>query len=776
MNAIDTPPEEVHTAAIARELSLPARQVRAAAALLAGGATVPFIARYRKEATGGLDEVAVTAIRDRLDVLRELDARRAAILKSLAEQGVLTDALKTRVMAAGTMSALEDVYLPYRPKRRTRGMIAREKGLEPLAKLLFEQGAIDPAAEAAAFVGAEKGVESADDALAGARDIIAEWINEDAETRARMRDLFAREAVLASKVVEGTEAKGAKYKDYFEWKEPLCKAPSHRVLAIRRGAEEGFLTFHILPGEGAALAELERRHVRGSGPASLEVKAAARDAYKRLLGPSMETEMRLETKKRADEEAIRVFASNLRELLLASPLGRTRVLAVDPGLRTGCKIVCLDPQGKLLHHDAIFPLEPFRKTEEAAEKVKALCRRFSIEAIAIGNGTGGREALAFAQGLDLGRAVAIVMVSESGASIYSASETARAEFPDKDVTVRGAVSIGRRLMDPLAELVKIDPKSIGVGQYQHDVDQKALKKSLDDVVVSCVNAVGVEVNTASPHLLAYVSGLSARLAGNIVAYRDEHGPFGTRDELREVSGMGPKTFEQAAGFLRIRDGANALDASAVHPESYGVVERMAGDLGCTVADLMRDGGLRGAIDPRRYVDAKVGLPTLADIMAELEKPGRDPRGRFEAFAFSDAVRAFEDVQVGMRLPGVVTNVTAFGAFVDIGVHDDGLVHVSRLADRFVKNPAEVVKVHQKVLVTVVSVDAERKRIGLSMRTNPADAPVKPAGAEAKASAKGGANAGARTRARPADAEAKASAKGGNVFADFFDNLDRRPKM
>ncbi len=784
MDAIETPLEGLHTAIIARELELPARQVQATAALLASGATVPFISRYRKEATGGLDEVAVAAIRDRIEALRELDARRAVVLKSLEEQGVLSDELKAKVLAAGTMSILEDIYLPYRPKRRTRGMIAREKGLEPLAKLLFEQGAIDPAGEAGKFVSEEKGVPSADDALAGARDIIAEWVNEDAETRARMRELFAHEAVLKSRVVEGKEAEGAKFKDYFEWEEPMAKAPSHRVLAIRRGAEEGFLTFHMLPDEGTALSELERRHVKGAAPASQQVRTAVHDSYKRLLGPSMETEMRLDAKKRADEEAIKVFAANLRELLLASPLGRKSVLAIDPGLRTGCKIVCLDPQGKLLFHDVIFPVEPFNKITEAEEKVKALCRHFSIEAVAVGNGTGGREALAFAKGIDHGRAVPVVMVNESGASIYSASETARAEFPDKDVTVRGAVSIGRRLMDPLAELVKIDPKSIGVGQYQHDVDQKALKKSLDDVVVSCVNAVGVEVNTASPHLLTYVSGLNSRLAGNIVAYRDQHGPFKSRKDLLEVTGMGPKTFEQAAGFLRIRDGADVLDGSAVHPESYGVVERMAGDLACTVGDLMRDDGLRRKIDLRRYVGDKVGMPTLTDIMGELEKPGRDPRGEFEAFAFSEAVRDFKDVQVGMHLPGVVTNVTAFGAFVDIGVHQDGLVHVSQLADRFVKDPAEVVRVQQKVMVTVVSVDAERKRIGLSMRTNPepVKADSKDAAAPGPKGPKGPRPGGQERRggappSRAGQPQDRRNApppppRGTNVFGDFFDKLEK----
>ena len=771
--------QNVHLAVIAAELSLQARQVAAAAELLDGGATVPFIARYRKEMTGALDEVAVIGIRDRLAQLRELDARRAVILKSLEEQGVLTAELKASVLGAATMAALEDVYLPYRPKRRTRGMIAREKGLEPLAELIWRQGGIDPRAEAARFVAPDKGVASVEDALAGARDIIAEKVNEDAKVRERMRDLFASTAVLRSRVVDGKEQEGAKYKDYFQWEEPLRTAPSHRILAIRRGAREGILSFHILPDEEQALALLKQLCVKGDGPAAREVLAAARDGYKRLLAPSMETEMRLESRKRADGAAIQVFRENLRELLLAPPLGQKNVLAVDPGLRTGCKVVCMDRQGKLLHYEAVFPLAPFARVEEAARTVTELCRRFAVEAIAVGNGTGGREAEAFLRAIDFGRPIPVVSVNESGASVYSASETAREEFPDHDVTVRGAVSIGRRLMDPLAELVKIDPKSIGVGQYQHDVDQKELKQSLDDVVMICVNAVGVEVNTASAQLLGYVSGLGPKLARALVAHRDTCGPFRSRRALLAVSGIGAKTFEQAAGFLRIREAEHPLDASAVHPESYGVVEAMSRDLGCTVADLMRRAELRGSIDLSRYVNDRVGMPTLTDIVAELEKPGRDPRRRFEVFSFADGVHDIGDVETGMRLPGVVTNVTAFGAFVDIGVHQDGLVHVSQLADRFVKNPADVVKVNQKVWVTVVGVDRERRRMALSMRTAPEPEPDAGAGARKppapqgarKPAARPARGAGDRERGgnRPQDRPA------GNVFARFFDSREKEKK-
>lgn len=709
---------EQHIVKITADLDLQEKQVRAAAQLLDDDATVPFIARYRKEVTGGLDEVNIIAIRDQLEYLRTFDKRREAILKSLEEQGKLTDELEAKVLSAETLAILEDLYLPYRPKRRTRGMMAKEKGLEPLAEKIFKQADMDVAAEAATFVDHEKDVKDVENALAGARDIIAEWVNEDGDARAELRDLFARKAVIRSKVMKDKEAEGLKYKDYYEWEELAVKAPSHRILAIRRGTDEGFLNFHILPDEGAAITMLERRFVLNDGPAAEQVRLAVADSYKRLLSSSMETEIRLECKKRADEEAITVFAENLRNLLLASPLGQKTVLAIDPGYRTGCKVVCLDPQGKLLHNDTIFPVKPHNRTKEATETLKALVDRFHVDAIAIGNGTGGRETETFCKAIDFGRQVAVMMVNESGASVYSASEVAREEFPDFDVTVRGAVSIGRRLMDPLAELVKIDPKSIGVGQYQHDVDQKALKRSLDDIVSSCVNAVGVEVNTASKELLRYVSGLSDRLAGNIILNRNENGAFQSRHALMNVSGMGPKTFEQAAGFLRVGGAENPLDASAVHPESYAVVEEMAHDLNCTVDDLINDPGLRDRIDLRKYVTDTVGMPTLNDIMGELAKPGRDPREPFELFTFTEGINTMSDLEVGMKLPGVVTNVTAFGAFVDIGVHQDGLAHVSELADRFVRNPHDVVKVNQTVTVSIIDVDPKRNRISLSMREKP----------------------------------------------------------
>mgnify|MGYP001036312590 FL=1 len=707
--------QDTHVAKIAVELSLAPGQVKAVAGLLEEGGTVPFIARYRKEATGSLDEVAITDIRDRLEQLAELDKRREAILKSLEERQLLTDELRDKITAAETMAVLEDIYLPFRPKRRTRATVAKEKGLEPLAALLFAQdAATDPVAEAAAFIDAEKGVETAEDALAGARDIIAEWVNENPEARAKMRDLFAAQGVFKSKVIADKEAEGAKYRDYFAWEEPVASAPSHRVLAMRRGENEKILTLAIAPSEEEALKLLEGQFVTGQGPASEQVREAVHDSYKRLLCWSMETEIRLETKKRADEAAIRVFADNLRQLLLAPPLGRKNVLAIDPGFRTGCKVVCLDRQGKLLHNDTIFPHFSEEGKSKAAETIRALAERFSIEAVAVGNGTAGRETEAFVRGLGLAN-IQLIMVNESGASVYSASPVARDEFPDHDVTVRGAVSIGRRLVDPLAELVKIDPKAIGVGQYQHDVDQGALKRSLDDVVSSCVNAVGVEVNTASPQLLTYVSGLGPQLAANIVAYRNEHGPFDAREGLRKVPRLGPKAFEQAAGFLRIRDGKNPLDASAVHPESYPVVEAMARDLDCSVADLVKDDAKRKVIDITKYVSDKVGIPTLKDIVAELAKPGRDPRERFEAVAFTEGIEKPEDLRPGMKLPGIVTNVTAFGAFIDVGVHQDGLVHISQLADRYVSDPNQVVKVAQRVEVTVLEVDLERKRISLSMR-------------------------------------------------------------
>lgn len=711
---------ELYFGKIAGELKIQPRQVAATARLLAEGGTVPFIARYRKEATGLLDEVAITQIRERLVGLVELDQRREAILKSLAERNLLTDLLKTAVQGAETLTALEDIYQPYRPKRRTRAMIAKERGLEPLADSIFQaQSTVDPLAEAKAFVDPAKDVPTVEEALAGARDILAERFSDDSIAREKTRALYRAKAVVKSKVLSDKQEAGAKFKDYFDWSEPLSKIPSHRLLAIRRGEEEGFLMMRIVPPEEEALTILESLFLKAPGkPAGEQVRTAAHDSFKRLLGPAIEVEMRLESKKRADQEAIRVFSENLRELLLAPPLGRRNVLAIDPGFRTGCKVVCLDRQGKLLHHDVMFPAQSDYRIREAADMVRGLCQKYQIEAIAIGNGTAGRETETFVRALKLPSSIAIMMVNESGASIYSASDVARDEFPDQDVTVRGAVSIGRRLMDPLAELVKLDPKSIGVGQYQHDVDQRALKQSLDDVVMSCVNGVGVEVNTASKQLLSYVSGLGPALAANIVNYRNEHGPFKSRAELLKVPRLGAKAFEQAAGFLRIRDGSSPLDASAVHPESYPVVDAMAKDLNCLVKDLMVNPSLRQRIVLQRYVRDQIGLPTLNDIMSELAKPGRDPRQQFEVFAFAEGVDKIEDLRPGMKLPGIVTNVTAFGAFVDIGVHQDGLVHVSQLADRFVKDPAEVVKVQQKVMVTVTEVDLPRKRIALSMKANP----------------------------------------------------------
>jgi uncharacterized protein len=712
---------EKYVAKIASELKLQTRQVSATAKLLAEGATVPFISRYRKEATGSLDEVAIMNIRERMNSLVELDQRRDAVIKSLEERNLLSDELKSAVMHAETLSSLEDIYLPYRPKRRTRAIIAKEAGLEPLADLLFnEQATLDPLLAAGPFVNPAKEVKDVVDALSGARDIIAERISDDPEARAKLRALYLSQATIRSKVMSDKVEAAAKFKDYFDWTEPVATIPSHRLLAIRRGETEGFLIVRLTPPEEAALGILEPMFVKASGkPAGEQIRLAVQDSYKRLLGFAIEAELRMESKKKADIEAIRVFAENLRDLLLAAPLGRKNTLAIDPGFRTGCKVVVLDQQGKLLHHDVIYPTAASAtQIREAATAVMGLVKQYQIEAIAIGNGTAGRETEAFVRKLGLPASIPIVMVNESGASIYSASDVAREEFPNEDVTVRGSVSIGRRLMDPLAELVKLDPKSIGVGQYQHDVDQAALKRGLDDVVMSCVNGVGVELNTASKQLLSYVSGLGPSLAASIVAYRNEHGPFKSRQDLQKVPRLGPKAFEQAAGFLRIRDGTQPLDASAVHPESYGIVDSMAKDLGADVNALLRDSALRSRIKLEKYVTETVGVPTLKDIMEELAKPGRDPRQRFEAFAFQDGVQKMEDLKPGMKLPGIVTNVTAFGAFVDIGVHQDGLVHVSQLADKFVKNPAEVVKVQQKVMVTVTEVDLARKRIALSMKANP----------------------------------------------------------
>ncbi len=707
-----------HIEVIAAELSLRESQVAAAAELLEGDATVPFIARYRKEATDSLDEVALLSIRDRLVRLADLDRRREAVLGSLRERDLLSDELREKIEAAQTMTQLEDLYLPYRPKRRTRATMAREKGLAPLAELLTaaarEGSDLDPVEAARPFVDAGKGVDDVETALAGARDIIAEAASEDARARNGLRLLFVRRARIRSSVAKGKEEEGAKYRDYFDWSEPARQAPSHRILALFRGEKEGFLSLSLQPDAEEGIRILEGLFVKGSGPAAQEVRKAVADGYGRLAAPSMETELRGALKRKADVEAVAVFARNVREILMASPLGQKRLLAVDPGIRTGCKIVVLDGQGKLLATDVVYVVGR-KETSEAARRVLDLAERHTVEAVAVGNGTGGREAEAFFRSLGLAGDPAVVLVNESGASIYSASEAAREEFPDQDLTVRGAVSIGRRLQDPLAELVKIDPKSIGVGQYQHDVDQKLLRSSLDDVVLSCVNAVGVEVNTASRQLLSRVSGLGETLAGNIVAYREANGPFRGRSELKKVSRLGPKAFEQAAGFLRVSGGEEPLDGSAVHPESYPIVRRMAQDQSCSVRDLLADGKRRSAIDLGRYVTEKTGLPTLKDILAELEKPGRDPRATFESAVFDAEVKELEDLRAGMILPGVVTNVTAFGAFVDVGVHQDGLVHVSRLGDRFVADPASVVRPGQSVTVAVVDVDLPRRRISLSMK-------------------------------------------------------------
>ncbi|WP_295718234.1 Tex family protein [Mucilaginibacter sp.] len=705
-----------HSKKIAAELSISEKQVSATLALLDEGATVPFISRYRKEVTGTLDEVQVAEIRDRAQQLRDLDKRREAILKSLTDMGKLTPELEKQINEAETMVTLEDIYLPYRPKRKTRATAAREKGLQPLADLLLDQRKADLQTEAATFIDAEKGVNSIEEALAGARDIIAETVSENAEVRTRIRELFVEKGTFQSKVIDGKEQEGIKYKDYFDWTEPVKSAPSHRILAMRRGEKEEILWLDIKPAEEEAIAALEDSFVKANNPSADQVKQAIADGYKRLLKPSMETEVRLLTKKKADEEAIRVFAENARQLLLGAPLGQKRVMAIDPGFRTGCKLVCLDEQGKLLENTAIYPHTGAGQAREAEKTVQHLFEKYNIEAIAIGNGTAGRETELFVRNLNL-PGVAIVMVNESGASIYSASDVAREEFPDKDITVRGAVSIGRRLMDPLAELVKIDPKSIGVGQYQHDVDQNKLQTSLDDTVMSCVNAVGVELNTASKQILAYVSGLGPQLAQNIVEYRDQNGAFKQRSQLKKVPRLGEKAFEQAAGFLRIHHAENPLDSSAVHPERYSLLEQIAKDMKCTVKDLMGDATLRRSIPLQKYTSETVGLPTLNDIMAELAKPGRDPREQFEAFSFTDGVNAIGDLKVGMKLPGIVTNITNFGAFVDIGVHQDGLVHLSQITNRFIKDPNEVLKVHQKVEVTVTEVDVNRKRIALSMKEN-----------------------------------------------------------
>ncbi len=704
---------------IARELNLQPWQVFNTIKLMEGGATIPFMARYRKEMTGSLDEVMLAAIRDRHQQLTELEKRREFILESIASQEKLTPELEKEIRAADNITRLEDLYLPYKPKRKTRATIAREKGLEPLAKILMTQAPVDPEEKAEAFIDPEKEVENTEQALAGARDIIAEWVNESIPARETIRSLFEKEAVISSKPVKGRELEGIHYQNYYETSENLLKAPSHRVLAMFRGEEEGFLRISVEPEEERAIFRLNRIFIKGNNKASQQVEMAVKDSYKRLLQPSMETELRQIAKQKADEEAIRVFAGNLRQLLLAAPLGQKNVLAIDPGFRTGCKVVCLDRQGRLLHNETIYPHPPQNEVGPAVSKIKNLVSAYGIEAIAIGNGTAGRETENFIRKIPFDRKLISIMVNESGASVYSASAVAREEFPDYDVTVRGAVSIGRRLMDPLAELVKIDPKSIGVGQYQHDVNQQALQQSLEDTVITCVNQVGVELNTASKQLLSHVSGLGPSLAGNIVEYRNQNGEFKSRKELLKVKRFGDKAFEQAAGFLRIRNATNPLDRSAVHPESYTIVEKMAKTLNCTISDLIEKKELRTKINPRDFVTQTAGLPTITDILKELARPGRDPREQFDLFEFDNSINSIEDLKPGMILNGIITNITAFGAFVDIGVHQDGLVHVSQMANKFVRDPNEVVKLTMKVRVKVMEVDAARKRISLSMKDVPA---------------------------------------------------------
>ncbi len=700
---------------IAEELQVSAEQVRNTISLLEGGATIPFISRYRKEVTGSLDEVLIADIRDRLSRLRELDKRRKVILDSIDGQDKLTEELATRIRDADTLALLEDLYLPYRPKRKTRASMAREKGLEPLAKIIMSQPALDPREKASGFVNKKQGIADAGEALAGARDIIAEWINEHSYSRSRIRKLFFREGVLTSRVIRGKEAAGQNYRSYFDLKEGVMKVPSHRYLAMTRGEKEGFLKIDIRPPDGHAMDILDHIFIKQRNACSRQVAQAIEDCYKRLMQPSMETELRTLVKERSDKYAIGVFAENVRQLLLAPPLGQKNVLAIDPGFRSGCKVVCLDRQGNLLHNETIYPHPPESDVRQSGKKILNLVDAYKIEAIAIGNGTAGRETERVIRSLRFQKDIIAIMVNESGASVYSASSIARQEFPDYDVTVRGAVSIGRRLMDPLAELVKIDPKSIGVGQYQHDVNLTALQASLEDTVISCVNQVGVEVNTSSQQLLAFVSGVGPVLAGNIIEHIRENGPFRNRDEFKKVARFGEKAFVQAAGFLRIHDADNPLDKSAVHPESYHIVYQMTREVGADVEMIMADDELRKKVNLEAYVTESTGMPTLNDIMDELARPGRDPREKFDVFEFAHGVNKIEDLKAGMVLPGIVTNITAFGAFVDLGVHQDGLVHVSEMADRYVKDPNEVVKLNQKVQVKVLDVDLARKRVALSMK-------------------------------------------------------------
>ena len=700
---------------IAQALNISEVYVKNTLDLLESGATIPFISRYRKENTGSLDEVQITEIRDLYEKWVELDKRRGVILDSIEEQGKLTPELAQKINNAQTMSELEDLYLPYRPKRKTRATVAIEKGLEPLAIIIYEQKQVQLYQIAKQYIDAEKGVNNADEALQGARDIIAEWVCENIAVRTKMRDTFTKFSVIYTKVVKGKEEAGSKFNIYFDAKELICKAPSHRILAMFRGEEEGFLRLSIEPDAEKTIAVIKKSVLKGYNACAEQVSLAVEDSYKRLLQPQMETEMRKLFKEKADKEAITVFGTNLRQLLMAAPLGQKTTLAIDPGFRTGCKVVVLSKQGKLLAHDVIYPHPPEPQYKTASDTLRNLVEKFEVEAIAIGNGTAGRETETFVRYIPFSRPVTIVMVNESGASIYSASEVARKEFPDYDLTVRGAVSIGRRLMDPLAELVKIDPKSIGVGQYQHDVNQQWLQKNLQEVVESCVNRVGVELNTASKELLSFVSGVGPALAQNIVDYRNANGAFKNRNALKKVPRFGEKSFEQAAGFLRIHGAENPLDASAVHPESYYVVEMMAKRLNTKIPELIKDETLRKQIQLREFITDKVGLPTLQDIMQELAKPGRDPREQFETFEFDKSINSINDVTVGMRVPGIITNITKFGCFVDIGVHADGLIHISQLANKYVENPNDVVKLNQKVWVKVTDVDLDRKRISLTMR-------------------------------------------------------------
>lgn len=706
-----------HEEIIAQRTGLKIVHVQNTIALLLEGATIPFISRYRKEATGGMTDVEVAEVSRQLEQLQETDKRRSYILQAIEGQGKLTDELRQRIEECTDPITLEDIYLPFKQKRRTRAQVAREAGLEPLANILQAQKTAHITQTAGRYINKEKGIDNVQKALQGAQDIIAERVSESERARQSLRTTFARHAVIYSRLVKGKDIEGQNYRDYFEWSEPLARCSSHRMLAMRRGEAESILRISIGVDDEAALERISRFFVHGNGEASQLVKAAVEDGYRRLLEPSISNEAGSLAREKADEEAISIFVRNLEQLLMASPLGQKRVMAIDPGFRTGCKVVCLDAEGNLLHHDVIFPHPPKAERVRAMMTMQQLVEKYGIEAISIGNGTAGRETEDFVRHLDLPDGVEIYMVSEDGASIYSASETAREEFPNEDVTVRGAVSIGRRLMDPLAELVKIDPSSIGVGQYQKDVNQSALRKSLDQTVINCVNRVGVNVNTASRHLLTYISGLGPALAQNIVKYRSQNGPFRTRRELMKVPRMGEKAFEQSAGFLRIQDSPQPLDNSAVHPERYPLVEQMAADQGCSVKQLMENKDIRQKIDISKYVSSQVGLPTLQDIIAELDKPGRDPREPLKQFAFDPTVHDITDLHAGQVLPGIITNITNFGAFVDIGVHTKGLVHVSQLADRYVKDPTTVVSLHQQVMVRVVEVDLQRKRISLSMRTN-----------------------------------------------------------